>query len=139
MTHTLDIKHVAIVVEDIQKSLRFWQDILGLQVSRIEEVPDQQSVVAFLDSGAIQVELVEPTTDDSGVARFLQKRGPGLHHVCFEVDDLDQSLEHLRSHGVRLIEDDSTRGIGGKRVAFIHPESTEGVLVELFEAVSDNR
>ncbi|MGD2252690.1 MAG: methylmalonyl-CoA epimerase [Anaerolineales bacterium] len=136
MTHILGIKHVAVVVEDIQESLRFWQDILGLQVSAIEEVPDQDSVVAFLDTGAIQVELVEPTKDDSGLARFLRKRGPGLHHVCFEVGDLEQSLEHLRSHGVRLIEDASPHGVGGKRVAFIHPESTEGVLVELYEMAS---
>jgi methylmalonyl-CoA/ethylmalonyl-CoA epimerase len=136
MTHILGIKHVAIVVEDIQESLHFWQDVLGLQVAHIEEVPDQQSVVAFLDTGAIQVELVEPTTDDSGVARFLQKRGPGLHHLCFEVDDLEQSLEHLRSHGVRLIEDASRHGVGGKQVAFIHPESTKGVLVELYEMTS---
>jgi len=77
--------------------------------------------------------LVKPTTDDSGVARYLQKRGPGMHHICFEVDDLDAALVRMKEKGVRLINETPTLGAGGKRIAFIHPESTNGVLVELYE------
>jgi methylmalonyl-CoA/ethylmalonyl-CoA epimerase len=90
-------------------------------------------VVAFLPTGESEVELVQPTTDDSGVARFLQKRGPGMHHICFEVEGLQAILDDLKSKGVRLINETPTTGAGGNRIAFIHPESTQGVLVELYE------
>ena len=83
--------------------------------------------------GGSEVELVEPVTDDSGVARFLQKRGPGLHHICFEVDDLETLLLQLKEKGVRLINETPLTGVGGKKMAFIHPESADGVLVELYQ------
>ncbi len=82
------IDHIAIVVENIDASLNFWQDALGLDLSHIEEVKEQESIIAFLPSGQGEVELVEPTTGSSGVARYLAKRGPGMHHICFEVDDI---------------------------------------------------
>lgn len=127
------IDHVAIVVEEIETALDFWRDGLGLELTHVEEVPDQESVVAFLPMGNSEVELVEPTTETSGVARFLNKRGPGIHHICFEVDDIEACLEHLKTREVRLINSEPIIGTGGKRIAFIHPESTHGVLVELYQ------
>jgi methylmalonyl-CoA/ethylmalonyl-CoA epimerase len=127
------IDHIAIVVEDIDTSLGFWRDALGLELEHLEEVPEQASIVAFLPSGESEVELVEPTTDDSGIARYLKKRGPGIHHICFEVEGIEAVLEDLKTKGVRLINEIPTTGAGGKRIAFIHPESTNGVLVELYE------
>lgn len=127
------IDHVAIVVEDIEEALRFWSEALGLQVTHVEDVPDQEAIVAFLPTGEGEVELVKPTTDDSGIARFLRKRGPGMHHICFEVDHLESYLERLQAMGVRLINTEPVIGTGGKKIAFIHPESTHGVLVELYE------
>ena len=127
------IDHIAIVVEDIDASLDFWEDALGLEVSHIEEAPDQESIVAFLPSGQSEVELVEPTSRVSGVARYLTKRGPGMHHICFEVDDIQAALARLKRHGVQLINEQPTIGTGGKKIAFVHPKSTSGVLVELYE------
>jgi methylmalonyl-CoA/ethylmalonyl-CoA epimerase len=127
------IDHIAIVVENIDASLNFWQDALGLEVSHIEEVKAQESMIAFLPSGESEVELVEPTTETSGVAKYLLKRGPGMHHICFEVDDIQETLNKLKLHGVQLINDTPTVGTAGKKIAFIHPKSTNGVLVELYE------
>jgi methylmalonyl-CoA/ethylmalonyl-CoA epimerase len=127
------IDHIAIVVEDIDTSLKFWRDALGLDLEHIEKVPEQKSIVAFLPTGESEVELVEPTTDDSGIARYLSKRGPGIHHICFEVEEIEAALGELKGKGVRLINETPTIGAGGKKIAFIHPESTNGVLVELYE------
>ena len=130
------IDHIAIVVEDIDSALGFWQDALGLELSHVEDVPDQNSVVAFLPTGESEVELVKPTDNDSGVARYLKKRGPGMHHICFEVFDIEETLADLKSKGVRLINETPQIGTGGKKIAFLHPESTQGVLVELYELTS---
>jgi methylmalonyl-CoA/ethylmalonyl-CoA epimerase len=127
------IDHIAIVVEDIEAALGFWRDALGLDLTHVEDVPDQQSAVAFLPMGESEVELVKPTSETSGVARYLLKRGPGMHHICFEVDDIAATLATLQARGVRLINEQPTIGTGGKKIAFIHPESTHGVLVELYE------
>ena len=127
------IDHIAIVVDDIDTALDFWEDALGLDVSHIEEVTNQESMVAFLPSGEGEVELVEPTSETSGVAKYLAKRGPGMHHICFEVDDIRATLARLRQHGVHLIDEEPTIGTGGKQIAFVHPKSTSGVLVELYQ------
>lgn len=127
------IDHIAIVVEDIQAALGFWRDTLGLGLSHLEDAPEQQASIAFLPTGDSEVELVQPTTADSGLARYLTRRGPGLHHICFEVDDIVQTLADLKARGVRLIDETPKTGSGGKRLAFVHPESTQGVLVELYE------
>jgi methylmalonyl-CoA/ethylmalonyl-CoA epimerase len=127
------IDHIAIVVDDIQSALDFWQEALGLKLEQIEEVAEQKAVVAFLPTGESEVELVKPTTNDSGLARFLQKRGPGMHHICFEVEGLQAVLDDLKSKGVHLINETPAIGAGGNLIAFIHPESTQGVLVELYE------
>jgi methylmalonyl-CoA/ethylmalonyl-CoA epimerase len=127
------IDHIAVVVEDIESTLGFWRDALGLELDHIEDVPEQKSLVAFLPVGESEIELVRPTTDDSGVAKYLQKRGPGMHHISLEVDDIEGMLAQLKAKGVRLINETPVLGAGGKRVAFIHPESTSGVLVELYQ------
>jgi len=127
------IAHIAIVVEDLDTSLAFWRDALGLPLTLVEDVPEQQATVAFLPTSESEVELVKPSTDSSGVARFLAKRGPGLHHICFEVDDLAATLARLKAKGIRLIDETPKLGAGGQKIAFVHPESAQGVLVELYE------
>jgi methylmalonyl-CoA/ethylmalonyl-CoA epimerase len=127
------IDHIAIVVKDIEQPLSFWKDALGLELTHVEEVPSQESIVAFLPSGQSEIELVQPTTPTSGIAKYLTKRGPGMHHICFEVDDIEATLARLKERGVELINETPTLGADGKRIAFIHPRSTSGVLVELYE------
>jgi len=127
------INHVAIVVEDIDESLAFWRDALGLPMHELREVPVEKSRVAFLPLAGSEIELVQPTTDDSGLAKYLAKRGQGMHHVCLEVDDIDGMLAHLKAKGVRLINEEARTSADGKRYAFIHPESASGVLVELYQ------
>ena len=134
MSTTKQICHVAIVVDNIDSALNFWRDGLGIELAHIEEVEEQNVRVAFLPIGESEIELVEPTTDDTGVARFLNNNGPGMHHVCLEVDDIKATLGHLKTQGFRLINEEPIVGAGGKRVAFVHPEATQGVLVELYEA-----
>ena len=132
------IDHIAIVVGDIEGALAFWRDTLGLDLSQVLAVPEQQASIAFLPTGDSEVELVQPTTTESGLARFLTKRGPGIHHICFEVDDLAQTLADLKTRGVRLIDETPKAAAGGKQLAFIHPESANGVLVELYELPADS-
>jgi len=139
MTRIKRIDHIAIVVDDLEAALGFWREALGLELQAIEEVPEQKSLVAFLPIGESEVELVKPTTNDSGVSRYLEKRGPGMHHVCFEVDDIQAALDRLRERGVRLINETPLSGSGGKKIAFIHPESAHGVLVELYELPQQNK
>ena len=127
------LDHIAIVVDDIEGALGFWRDALGLELDHVEDIPEQQSLVAFLPAGGSEIELVEPTSDDSGVARYLQKRGPGMHHICLQVEALESTLVELKTKGVRLINETPIEGSDGKHLAFIHPESTQGVLVELYE------
>jgi methylmalonyl-CoA/ethylmalonyl-CoA epimerase len=127
------INHIAIVVPKINEALTFWQDALGLDLSHVEDVPAQETKVAFLPTGGSEVELVEPTNDTSGMARYMAKRGPGIHHICFEVEGIEEILAQLKAKGVQLINEEPTVGAGGKKVAFIHPRSTGGVLIELYE------
>lgn len=133
MNGTIRINHIGLVVDDIEQALSFWRDGLGLNVSHVEDVPEQGSVIAFLTAGNQEVELVKPTESDSGISRYLKKRGPGLHHLCLEVDDIRSCLARLADRGVELINPEPVVGTGGKLIAFIHPNSTHGVLVELYE------
>jgi methylmalonyl-CoA/ethylmalonyl-CoA epimerase len=127
------INHIALVVEDMEAALRFWRDGLGLELTHTEDVPEQQAQVAFLPVGESRVELVRPTSDSSGLARYLAKRGPGMHHICVEVTGLAEALAALKAKGIRLIDEVPRRGDDGRQYAFIHPESAHGVLVELYE------
>lgn len=128
------IDHIAVVVDDIEGALNFWRDGLGMEMTHLEEVKEQESIVAFLPTGGSEVELVKPTTDTSGVAKYLAKRGPGMHHICVEVDDIHATLAQLKAKGIKLINETPTIGAGGKQIAFVHPGSTSGVLVELYQA-----
>jgi methylmalonyl-CoA/ethylmalonyl-CoA epimerase len=133
MSDAIRVHHLAVVVADLEHALQFWRDALGLKVSHIEDVPEQASQVAFLPAGEAEIELVRPTTADSGVARYLAKRGAGMHHICLSVPDLRASLRQLASQGVRLINPEPMSGSDGRQYAFIHPESTGGVLLELYQ------
>jgi len=127
------IHHIAVVVDNMEKSLSFWSDALGLELHELHDVPAEKSRVAFLPLAGAEVELVMPTTDDSGIAKYLAKRGPGMHHLCLEVDDIKGMLSHLKKKNIRLINEEPRAGADGKKYAFIHPESTGGVLVELYQ------
>ena len=127
------IDHVAIVVDDMEKALTFWRDVLGMDLLAVRDVPTENSKVAFLPLSGSEVELVQPTTEDSGIAKYLAKRGPGMHHVCLQVDDIESMMTQLRAKGVRLINEEPRTAEDGKMYAFIHPESASGVLVELYQ------
>lgn len=133
MPKIIKIDHIAVVTPELNTALTFWRDALGMEVSHIEDVPAEKSQVAFLPTGGSEIELVRPTTDDSGLAKYLEKRGPGMHHVCLQVDDIAGMLAQLKARGVQLINDLPQTGSGGKQYAFIHPKSTGGVLVELYQ------
>lgn len=134
MTRIKKINHIAIAVGDVDQSLVFWRDALGLKVDHIEDVPSQKSRVVFLPVGDSEVELVNPTSSDTALAKFIEERGGGLHHLCFEVDDIDAMLEELNSMGIRLINEKAL-DLPGRRMAFVHPKSTNGVLVELYQLI----
>ncbi|MEN6571733.1 MAG: methylmalonyl-CoA epimerase [Anaerolineaceae bacterium] len=136
MAKVTKINHVAVVVSDVDAALTFWQDAMGIRLHHIEDVPSQKSAVAFLPVGESEVELVKPTSDDSGVAKFLAERGGGMHHLCFEVDDIEGMLQQLKGKGVRLI-DEQPKVLPGRKMAFIHPKSTGGVLVELYQVIPE--
>jgi methylmalonyl-CoA epimerase len=126
------LDHIGIAVRDIQEALKVYQEALGLQTEEIVEVRDQKVKVAFLPVGETNLELVQPTADDTGVARFLESRGEGIHHICLEVNDVEAALERLKAHGVPLIDRAPRQGAHG-RVAFVHPKGMHGVLLELVE------
>lgn len=128
----MKIDHIGIVVQDIRQALEAYEGALGLPLREVREVPDQKVQVAFLPVGESNVELVQPLTDDTGIARFLEKRGEGIHHVCLEVQDIEAALARLRQQGVPLIDETPRRGAHG-RVAFVHPKGMHGVLIELVE------
>jgi methylmalonyl-CoA/ethylmalonyl-CoA epimerase len=127
------IHHIAILVENLDASLRFWQDILGLKPSKVSDMPQESARIAFFPLAESEIELVQPITTDSGLSRYLDKRGPGMHHLCLEVTDISALLVHLKANGVQLINDEPKIGEGGKLYAFIHPKSSNGVLVELYQ------
>lgn len=133
MPSVKSINHVAVVVDDMEKALSFWRDALGIELHEVRDVPAEQSQVAFLPLQGSEVELVMPTSEESGIARYLAKRGAGMHHICLQVDDLLGMLARLKSQGVRLINESPRTTADGKKYAFIHPESASGVLVELYE------
>ncbi|HNS64765.1 MAG TPA: methylmalonyl-CoA epimerase [Anaerolineaceae bacterium] len=136
MAKITKLNHVAIAVNDVDGSLGFWRDAMGLAVDHIEDVPSQKAVVAFIPVGDSEVELVKPTSEDTGVAKFLAERGGGMHHLCFEVDDIDAMLVQLKEKGVRLINE-TPQVLPGRKMAFVHPKSTGGVLVELYQLTTE--
>src|SRR5215470_11427456 len=125
------IAHVGIAVKVLDESVSFYRDILGMEQVPMDD-SDGAKIVAF-EAGPSLVELLEAQSTDSPIGKFVAKRGPGIHHICFAVDDLDATLDRCRAHGIRLIDEAPRLGAEGKRIAFLHPASTSGVLVELSE------
>ena len=130
------LDHVGIAVKNLDEALAFYRDGLGLRVEVPEEVANQRVRAHFIPAGQAALELLEPTSSDSVIARYTEKRGPGLHHITFRVDDIQAALEQLRVRGVRLIDEQPRAGAEGALVAFIHPSSAHGVLVELKQAAA---
>ena len=129
------IDHLGVAVASIDEALAVYR-ALGLAETKREEVPSQKVIAAFLPVGESRIELLEPTSEDSPVAKFLARRGGGIHHVCFAVEDIDAALEDLTGRGFRLIHREAVPGADGKRVAFLHPEAGHGVLIELSQGAS---
>lgn len=136
MAKITKINHIGIAVPEIEGALNFWRDGLGLALDHVEDVPSQKSKVAFLPTGESELELLNPTSPDSTVAKFLQDRGPGMHHLCLEVDDIDGMLADLKAKGFRLINETPVV-LPGRKMAFVHPKSSGGVLVELYEVTGE--
>ncbi|MDR2523614.1 MAG: methylmalonyl-CoA epimerase [Synergistaceae bacterium] len=127
------VDHVGIAVKSIEGALKFWEGTLGVMCTGVEEVAEQKVKTAFLPIKDTEIELLEPTADDSPVAKFIEKKGEGIHHLAIRVDDLDKALEKLKAQGVRLIDEKPRKGAGGARIAFLHPAATGGILLELSE------
>jgi len=125
------IDHIGIAVKSIDSALQFWEGTLGIKCTGVEEVAEQRVKTAFLPLEDSEVELLEATSDDSPVAKFIEKKGEGVHHLAIRVDDLDKALAELKEAGVRLIDEHPRKGAGGAMIAFIHPSATGGVLLEL--------
>ena len=132
MKVTLD--HVGIAVADLQQALAFYRDALGLEIDEPEDIATQRVRAHFIPAGESALELIEPTGDDSPIAKYVARRGPGLHHITLRVDDIRAALAQLKAKGVRLIDDEPREGAHGSLVAFIHTASAHGVLVELKQA-----
>ncbi|MHA1215968.1 MAG: methylmalonyl-CoA epimerase [Candidatus Thorarchaeota archaeon] len=131
------IDHVGIAVRSIDEVLPYYRDVLGLRYVGEEEVPDQKVRVAFLEVGESRIELLEPTSDDSPISGFLDKRGGGMHHIAVLVENIEEALQRHREAGSRLIDERPRNGAHGMRIAFVHPKTTAGVLLELCQHSSD--
>lgn len=125
------IDHIGIAVKDLEKALCFYRDQVGLELAGIEEIEEQKVKVAFLPVGESKLELLETTDPTGPVGTFIEKKGEGFHHISFLVDDLETRLEQLKARGVELIDQKPRRGAGGAKIAFLHPRSTGGILIEL--------
>ncbi|MGB7070116.1 MAG: methylmalonyl-CoA epimerase [Pyrinomonadaceae bacterium] len=135
----MKINHLGIATKDIDESLKFWGDALGLENVHTEVVEDQKVRVAMLPIGETRIELLEATSDDSPISKFVEKRGGGIHHVAVEVEDIVESLTQLKAKGVRLIDENPRIGAEGCLVAFVHPEAAGGVLLELVQVADGTR
>ncbi len=136
MAKITKINHVGIAVSDLDASLSFWQDALGLKLHHVEEVVRQKSKVAFFPAGESDVELVVATSEDATIAKFIADKGQGIHHLCLETDDIEGMLADLKAKGVRLINEEPLVE-PGRKMAFVHPKSTNGVLLELYEVTKE--
>jgi methylmalonyl-CoA epimerase len=131
----MKINHLGIATKSIKEALKFWQDSLGLENIHTEEVAEQKVRVAMLPIGESRVELLEPTSDDSPISKFLEKRGGGVHHIAIEVENIEESLAKLKAEGARLIDETPRIGAEGCLIAFVHPAATGGVLLELTQKI----
>ncbi len=128
-----NLVHVGIAVKDLQASADLFSRLLGIDPGHSEEVPDQKVRTLFFDAGSSGIELLQPTSDDSPIARYIQKRGEGIHHLSFEVDDVNAEIDRLQREGFVMIDQTPRAGAHGYRIAFLHPKSTNGLLVEIGE------
>ena len=132
----MKIDHIGIATRGIDETARFWREALDLDITETEEVAEQKVRVAMLPIGESRIELLEATSDDSPISKFLNRRGPGIHHIAVRVDDIQGTLAELKQKGARLIDEEPRMGAGGCLVAFVHPSSTGGVLLELVQQPS---
>ena len=132
----MKLDHVGIAVHSIEEALRTYEHRLGFELHEIVAIDEQKVRVAVLPAGDSRIELLEPTAPDSPIQRFLEKRGEGVHHLCFQVEDIRRKIEELRSASLQLISMTSDAGLEGRKIAFLHPKSTHGVLIELVECDS---
>lgn len=131
MTNKVD--HIGFAVSNLEESIKFYQDVLGLELHGTEVVEEQKVKVAFLPLGDTEVELLEATEPDSPIAKFIDKKGQGFQHIAFRVDNIEEALADMKAKGIRLIDEKPRYGAGGAKIAFLHPKSTNGVLIELCE------
>jgi methylmalonyl-CoA/ethylmalonyl-CoA epimerase len=129
----LKIDHLGIAVNSIEKGKNFWTDVLGLSLEGTETVEAQKVTTAFLPVGESEVELLESTAPDGPIAKFIEKKGEGIQHIAFRVDNIEAALAELKAKGIQLIDENPRLGAGGAKIAFLHPKATSGVLVELCE------
>ena len=127
------IDHIGIAVSDLEQQVKFYSEVFGLSCIEVEDVPDQKVKVAIFPVGEVRIELLQPTSNESPIAKFIEKKGEGIHHIAYLVDDLEGNLKKLEEKEVRLIDQQPRIGAGGHKIAFIHPKSTFGVLTELCE------
>jgi len=127
------VDHIGVAVKSIEESLKFWEDTMGVKCVDVEEVEEQKVKTAFLPLKDTEIELLEGTSEESPVSKFIEKKGEGIHHIALRVDNLEEALAELKEKGVRLIDEKPRDGAGGCRIAFVHPKSTGGILLELSE------
>ena len=127
------VDHIGVAVSNLEEALKVYTDVLGLKLHGTEVVEEQKVRVAFMPVGDTEIELLESTDPEGPIAKFIEKRGEGIQHIAFRVDDIEEALEQMRQKGVRLIDEKPRYGAGGARIAFLHPKATGGVLVELCE------
>lgn len=127
------VDHIGIAVSNLEEALKLYTDVLGLNLADTEIVEEQKVKVAFLPIGDTEIELLEPTDPDSPIAKFIEKRGQGIQHIAFRVDDIEKAIKEMKDKGMRMIDEKPRYGAGGANIAFIHPKSTQGVLIELSE------
>jgi methylmalonyl-CoA/ethylmalonyl-CoA epimerase len=127
------IEHIGIAVKNLEESIKYYQDVLGLECYNIEEVKDQKVRTAFFKVGDAKIELLESTGPEGPIGKYIEKRGEGIHHIAFAVKDIEETLKHVEENGVRLIDTTPRKGAEGLEIAFLHPKSTFGVLTELCE------
>jgi len=127
------IDHIGIAVANLDEALKFYEEVLGIKCTGVEVVEEQKVKTAFLPIGDTEVELLESTDKDGPIARFIEKRGEGIQHIAYRVENIEKALEEVKKKGIRLIDEKSRKGAGGAKIAFLHPKSTFGVLIELCE------
>jgi len=133
------IEHIGIAVKDLDESIRFYENVLGLQCYNIEEVADQKVRTAFFQVGDTKIELLESTSQEGPISKYIEKKGEGIHHIAYAVENIEQKLKEAEENGVRLIDKQPRKGAEGLDIAFLHPKSTHGVLTELCEDKTRNR